>query len=96
MAVDNEIAQRRARIAAVDRALLDLLNQRLQLVQELRHLKTTEGLAFHDPLQEARLILALQEVNPGPASTEAVAAVFRSIVAWTKEEASRVLTPLPR
>jgi len=86
---DPVIQTYRARIAAVDLRILEALNERLGLVQAVKDHKEAPGLAFHDPAQEARILAALGQANPGPLSEEGLRAIFTLILAWAKREAAK-------
>ena len=79
--------QYRAQLAGLDGELLDRLNQRVRLVQQIKAYKDTQGLAFHDPAQEERLLANLCQGNPGPLSPEGLRAIFSLILAWAKRDA---------
>jgi chorismate mutase len=85
---DALIRRLREQIAERDRAVLDAVNARLRLVTELRRHKEREGIDFGDPEQEERLLLALEDTNPGPLSREGLRKLFEEILALTKREVS--------
>lgn len=84
----SDAATRRLReqIADRDRAILDAVNARLRLVEELKRHKENSGVAFSDPDQEERLLGALESANGGPLSREGVRSLFSEILALTKRE----------
>ena len=86
---DPVVERLRARIAERDRAVLDAVNARLELVAELRAHKERAGLDFVDPEQEERLVRALEDANRGPLSAEGLRELFREILALTKRELRR-------
>lgn len=90
---DPQLEAQRAQIAELDLAILAALNRRIQLVQRLKAHKEAQGLAFHDPGQESRLLARLVAANPGPLSREGLEAVFSTILAWAKREATRTEEP---
>lgn len=85
---DPLIQQQREKIAKLDRQLLSLLNRRIELVAQLRAYKATQGLDFHDPTQEARLLDALSDANPGPLSEAGLRDFFKGLLALVKREAT--------
>lgn len=85
---DPVIQELRARIAGLDRRVLEALNERLALVRRLKAHKDILGLDFHDPAQEERLLAALTAANAGPLSDPGLRAVFQRILAVIKDEAS--------
>lgn len=86
---DPTLQDQRAQIARLDRQILEALNRRIRLVQQLKAHKESRGLDFHDPTQEDRLLAALGEANPGPLSEEGLREIFGLILAWSKREAAR-------
>lgn len=85
---DPTLQDQRAQIAALDRQILEALNRRIRLVQQLKAHKEARGLGFHDPAQEDRLLAALGEANPGPLSEEGLREIFGLILAWSKRQAA--------
>jgi len=84
---DPVVRSCRRQIAGLDRRILEALNLRIVLVQRLKVHKEAQGLAFHNPAQEERLLGQLCRANGGPLSEEGVRAVFRLILEWGKREA---------
>jgi chorismate mutase/prephenate dehydratase len=76
----------RSRISEADRELLAAMNKRIELVRALHEFKRTEGIPLIDPEREQQLIVELQAANPGPLSSEGVAALFRRVLDLTREE----------
>ncbi|MCZ7589269.1 MAG: chorismate mutase [Gaiella sp.] len=76
----------RARIAANDRAIVEAVNLRLRLVEELWRLKDERGDARLDPDRERRLREELATVNQGPLSGEGLDRLVDELLALTKRE----------
>jgi chorismate mutase/prephenate dehydratase len=70
----------RKRIDAVDTKLLDLLNERADLVHEVGVLKKQEGLAIYAPEREEALLQGLEKKNKGRLPATAVRAIYREIM----------------
>jgi 3-deoxy-7-phosphoheptulonate synthase / chorismate mutase len=87
--MEDRIEELRARIAEVDRSLLDALNARLALVAELRAVKASHGLDFVDPEQEQRVVDALVKTNDGPLTEAGVRELVEAVLALTKRELDR-------
>jgi chorismate mutase / prephenate dehydratase len=87
-----EIERLRARIDAVDDAILARLNERAELVEQVGKAKQAEGSSVYEPTRERRIIDRLRAGNPGPFPSEALAPVFREIISGTRslEEPVRV------
>jgi chorismate mutase len=86
---DAQTQQLRERIAAQDRAILEAVNARLRLVEELRAHKERTGASFVDREQEQRLLRALEDANRGPLSSDGVRQLFEEILVLTKRELER-------
>jgi len=76
----TELWQRRAEIDEIDQRLLDLLNQRARVVENIGRLKRQHRMAVLDGTREAQVIRRLRSQNQGPLDTRGVAAIFRSII----------------
>ncbi len=73
------IESAREAIDKLNEQLLDLLNQRTALVDQVRELKVRQGLELYDPVREAQQIQRLVQKNRGPMSSTMVEAVFQEI-----------------
>jgi len=70
----------RKRIDAIDQQILDLLNQRAAVVQQVGQVKLREGLDFHAPHREEEILERLTQDNPGPFPGNAIRSVYREII----------------
>jgi chorismate mutase/prephenate dehydratase len=77
---NQDLLKLRDKIDAVDRELLDLLNKRASLAQEVGELKKREGSVVFRPEREAQVIDGLKSRNPGPLKTDSVAPIWREIM----------------
>jgi chorismate mutase/prephenate dehydratase len=80
----TELGRLRERIDAIDRAILDKLNERAQAVLEVGRLKAAAGLAVYEPTREQGIVGRLVAANPGPFPGRGIAPVFREIVSATR------------
>jgi chorismate mutase len=83
---DPVVGDLRARITEADRAILAALNERLELVKELRAHKAASGWDFVDRGREAELVDELVHRNPGPLSEAGLRELFSYLLALTKRE----------
>lgn len=83
----------RDRISALDRAILESVNARIDLVVELKAYKDARGLDFHDPDREASILEDLARVNRGPLSRDGLIELHRELLALTKREVGRAAEP---
>lgn len=81
--VEDGLNQLRADIDATDRAILQLLNRRAELVREVGTRKQAIGIPVYRAARERDLIAALVEANTGPFPDLAVPCVFREIISAT-------------
>ena len=74
------LAGLRQQIDALDRQLLDMLNQRAHLAEEVGDIKRAEGSPFFRPDRVAQVLEKIQQLNPGPLKNNHVAAIWREIM----------------
>jgi chorismate mutase/prephenate dehydratase len=86
----GELGALRARIDAVDDALLALLSERAALAQAVGHAK--QGESIYRPEREAQIIRRLRAANPGPLPGDSVERLIREIMSACRalEETIRV------
>jgi chorismate mutase/prephenate dehydratase len=78
--VDEQLADLRVRIDAVDRQLLDLINQRARLAQAVGEVKKIDGSPVFRPDREAQVIDRVKAQNPGPVREDSLAPIWREIM----------------
>lgn len=76
-------------IAENDRASVQLLNRRLELVAEIWHEKDRSGLPHADAQRELLLQQHLDETNDGPLSGRGLAVFHGMLLSLTKQELGR-------
>ena len=74
------LADLRVQIDALDKQLLNLLNQRALVAEQVGEVKKREGTPFFRPDRVAQVIEKIQQTNQGPLKNEHVAAVWREIM----------------
>jgi chorismate mutase len=84
--VSDRFDELRAEIAANDRAIVEAVNVRLRLVEELWRLKDERGDARLDPDREALLRAALAAANAGPLSRTGLGRLVDELLSLTKDE----------
>lgn len=75
-----DLDELRKRIDVLDQQILDLLNQRAAVVQQIGLVKLQEGLDFHAPQREEEILERLTQENPGPFPGRAIRSVYREII----------------
>jgi chorismate mutase-like protein len=73
------LEQLRRRIDMIDTELLKLINDRAQVVLEVRRLKRSRDIPLYSPERESEIISRLQGHNKGPLSNDAIEELFRHI-----------------
>jgi chorismate mutase len=86
---DPVIRQLRQRISDNDRAIVDAINTRLELVARIKQVKEDRGLEFVDPEREDWMVRYLERANRGPLSAEGLREIFEEILELTKREVLR-------
>jgi chorismate mutase len=89
-AADSIVSDHREQITAIDLAILDAINRRIELVASLHAHKRAQGYQTVDPDREQALIAHLRELNPGPISAEALTRLERLILELCTSEAARI------
>lgn len=74
------MARLRKRIDGIDRKVLDLLNQRGRVAQEIGHVKRAHGLAIVEPAREQQVVANMIAANRGPLSSDSVERIFAGIM----------------
>ena len=88
-ASDPTVRRLRAEISDLDRAIVDAVNARLELVSELRRYKLENDIPFVDPERERQLLDELASINRGPLSAEGLRELFSELLDLTKREVTR-------
>lgn len=76
----QQLAGHRARIDEIDVAILDLINQRTQVVEQIGRIKRELSLPIYEPKREDDVYRNLIANNRGPLSHEAARRVFERII----------------
>ena len=76
----------RAKIDAIDKQLLELLNQRVKHVLEVGKIKRERNLQVLDSERERQIIEAILRENKGPLDEKALLRIFESVI----EECRRI------
>jgi chorismate mutase len=83
---DEVVNEIREEIAAVDRALVEVINRRVALVQRMRARKEEIGAGWVDPAREQRMLDYVAGLNAGPVSQDGLAELYRQVVALCKRD----------
>jgi len=77
---DNKIKPLREQIDAIDQQLLELLNSRARIAQQVGHVKAKTDAPVFRPEREAQVLRNVAERNPGPLLAADVQTIFREIM----------------
>lgn len=80
MGKTDKIKDLRQRIDALDRQILNLLNERAEIVLNVGKVKLERQLNFYDPDREAKIVQHLMKQSSGSFPKQAIASVFREII----------------
>jgi chorismate mutase len=86
---DSTIRELRERISELDRAIVDAVNGRIELVALMKRYKQENGLPFLDPDRERELLAELERVNDGPLTSEGLQELVSAVLELTKRELER-------
>lgn len=87
---DDKIQPLREQIDAMDVQILDLLNRRARLAQEVGHVKAETDAPVYRPEREAQVLRSVAQRNPGPLAGGDVQVIFREIMSACRALERRV------
>jgi chorismate mutase/prephenate dehydratase len=87
---DDKLQPLREQIDAIDKQLLDLLNQRARLAQEVGHVKAETNAPVFRPEREAQILRGIAENNPGPLASLDLQLIFRDIMSACRALEKRI------
>lgn len=79
--MDDKLKPLRDAIDAVDRKLVDLLNERARLAIEVGRIKHEAGAPVYRPEREAEVLRKIAGINPGPLTEQGVTGIWREVMA---------------
>jgi chorismate mutase/prephenate dehydratase len=88
--MDNKLKPLREGIDALDAQILDLLNQRARLAQQVGHVKAETNAPVFRPEREVQVLRRAAERNPGPLVAGDVHTIFREIMSACRALEKRV------
>jgi chorismate mutase len=74
------LAESRKTIDALDLKLLELLNQRTQVVEEIGRVKESMAMPVYEPKREEDVFRNVTDHNHGPLTADAVKSIFERII----------------
>lgn len=76
----EKLADCRRQIDAVDLKIVELLNQRTEIVNEIGRIKREFSLPIYEPKREDQVFANVAGHNPGPLTSEALKRIFERII----------------
>jgi chorismate mutase-like protein len=76
----DELETCRTRIDALDRRLLDLLNERTAIVEQIGRIKQERRLGVYEPKREDQVYANILTHNRGPLPADAAKRIFERII----------------
>ncbi|MGC9326427.1 MAG: chorismate mutase, partial [Candidatus Hinthialibacter sp.] len=80
LSFDEKLNKLRQSIDDIDEKILDLLNQRAKVAQEVGKIKNHHDTDFYIPSREKAVMKRLREKSAGPLPREAIESVFREVI----------------
>ncbi len=77
---DPALTRLRDQIDAIDRQLVELVNQRAQFASEVGRVKQVTGTPVYRPEREAEVLRSVTALNRGPLTATALEPIFREII----------------
>jgi len=87
---DPVIRQYRDQISDNDLKIVELINKRIRLVDQLWRYKAEKGIERFNPEREQWMLTCVTRANKGPLSAEALREVYQAIVKVSHDEARRL------
>jgi chorismate mutase/prephenate dehydratase len=87
---EQKLQPLREKIDAIDAQLIELLNQRARVAQDVGHVKAQTDAPVFRPEREAQVLLKVAERNPGPLLGTDLQAIFREVMSACRALEKRV------
>ena len=87
---DENLKPLREQIDAIDAQIVDLLNQRARLAQEVGHVKAETNAPVFRPEREAMVLRRVAERNTGPLASSDMQTIFREVMSLCRSLERRV------
>lgn len=87
---EDKLKPLREQIDAIDAQMLQLLNQRARLAQEVGHVKAETNAPVFRPEREATVLRRVAENNPGPLASSDIQMIFREVMSICRALERRV------
>ncbi len=77
--MSNQLDQLREKLDSVNLQLLEIINERASIVQEIGQIKSKQGVNRFDPVRERKMLDLIAENNKGPFETSTLQHLFKQI-----------------
>jgi chorismate mutase/prephenate dehydratase len=88
--MNDKLKPLREQIDAIDAQILDLLNRRAKVAQEVGHVKAETNAPVFRPEREAQVLRGVAERNPGPMGNTELQTIWREIMSACRSLEKRV------
>jgi chorismate mutase/prephenate dehydratase len=88
---DAKLKPLREQIDTIDAQILDLLNRRARIAQNVGHLKAETNAPVFRPEREAQVLSSVAQRNPGPLAGTDVQAIFREVMSACRALEKRLM-----
>jgi chorismate mutase len=86
---DPVLSRLREQVSELDRAILDAVNERLRVVEQIKAHKDANGIGFVDPDRERAMLEELRRANAGPLSDDGLRELLATVLDLTKREVAK-------
>jgi chorismate mutase/prephenate dehydratase len=90
MSTDNKLKPLREQIDSIDAQILDLLNQRARVAQQVGHVKAETNAPVFRPEREAQVLRSMAARNTGPLDSGDIQIIFREVMSACRALEKRV------
>ena len=77
---ERALSECRERINELDRQLVDLLNARTRIVEDIGRIKRDCGMGIYEPKREEEVLRNIAQHNQGPMAHDAARRIFERII----------------
>lgn len=88
---DDQLLPLRRQIDAIDAQILDLLNQRARVAQEVGHVKARTNAPVYRPEREAQVLRNVADNNPGPLFSQDLQVIYREMMSACRALEKRIV-----
>ncbi len=83
--IEKDMEKLRNKIDMIDEQIVRLLNERAEIVLEIKKLKTKGNLSVYDPRREEKIFKKISARNKGPLYDDAINEIYEKILHCMKD-----------